>query len=81
MDNNIIIYIFHTYWGLFCAKELYIFGGVKLDGSMKRTLVKYISFVGIAIENKEAIFVHIKGNKISRFVGKTFGLTTILQLL
>jgi hypothetical protein len=35
----------------------------------------------MALENKEPIFVHIQGNKISRFVEKPFGLTTILQLL
>jgi hypothetical protein len=81
LDDKIIIYIFHTYGGLFCAKELYIFGGVKLDSYKRRTRVKYISFVGAALENKETIFVHIQGNKISRFVEKTFGLTTILQLL
>jgi len=67
-DDKIIIYIFHTYGGLFCVKELYIFGGVKLDVSKKPTRVKYISFVGTALENKETIFVHIQGNKISRFV-------------
>jgi hypothetical protein len=71
----------HTYGGLFCAEKLNVFGGVKFDGSKKRTRVKHISFVGIALKNKETTFVQIQGNKISRFLEKTFGLTTVLQLL
>lgn len=39
-DDKIIVYVFHTYGGFFSAKELYIFGGVKLDDSKKRTRVK-----------------------------------------
>ena len=39
-DAKIIIYNFHMYGGLFYAKKLYNFGGVKLDVSKKRTRVK-----------------------------------------
>ena len=68
-------------WRVFSANELYIFGGVKLDGSKKLKRVKYSSFVRIALDEKGTIFIHTKGNKISRFIEKTFGLTEILQLL